>query len=75
MVKVTVTKMEREKQDNDTELGEEFNRHIAGVELDRATVDDFLIEHPGASEKATKRALRRIKREETSKKKPSQKNA
>lgn len=55
--------MEQEKP-RETDLGKQFNSETAEEEIDRATIDSFLLEHPGVSEEAAKRELRRLKKEE-----------
>ena len=51
------------------ELRTEFERESAEAELDRATIDDIVIEHPNVSESAARRGLKKIKEREKKQKK------
>lgn len=46
----------------------DFEAEVIEAEVDRMTIDDILIEHPGVSEPQAKSALKRIKAEEAIKK-------
>jgi len=46
------------------QLEGKFNAEVSGEEIDRATLDSFLLEHPGVSEEAARLTLAEIKRKE-----------
>jgi hypothetical protein len=55
--------MGKEQKAKDQPEGE-FNAKVSEEEIDKATLDSFLLEHPGVSEEAARLALAEIKRRE-----------